>query len=116
MAGKRFRTIKIFGRQFYVFLQGLNKPVRDKIEWTLKLIAELPWVPDKYLKHIEGTNGLYEIRVQVGNDIFRIFCFFDDGYLIVVANGFQKKTQKTPGNEIKKAEKIKQEYYESKKT
>jgi phage-related protein len=89
--------------------------VKDKIVWTLNLIEEMQQVPETYLKHLEGTNGLYEIRVQSGSDIFRIFCFFDDGKLVVLANGFQKKTQKTPKNEIKKAIKIKEEYYENKK-
>lgn len=63
---------------------------------------------------MEGTDKLFEIRVQSGNDIFRIFCFFDKGNLVVLANGFQKKTQKTPKQEIEKAIKIKNEYYESK--
>ncbi len=67
-------------------------------------------VPEIYLKHIENTSGLYEIRVQVGSDIFRIFCFFDQGQLVVIANGFQKKTQKTPKKEIEQALKIKAEY------
>lgn len=71
-------------------------------------------VPETYLKHLEGTEGLYEIRVQLASDIFRIFCFFDEGKLVVLANGFQKKTQKTPKQEIQKALKIKEEY-ESKK-
>ena len=63
---------------------------------------------------MEGTDKLFEIRVQSGNDIFRIFCFFDEGNLVVLANGFQKKTQKTPKREIQKAIKIKNEYYDSK--
>ena len=62
------------------------------------------------MKHIEGTDGLYEIRVQQGSDIFRIFCFFDKGKLIILANGFQKKTKKTPKSEIEKALIIKMEY------
>ena len=64
---------------------------------------------------MEGTDGLYEIRIQLASDIFRIFCFFDEGKLVVLANGFQKKNQKTPKQEIIKALKIKEEYYESKK-
>jgi phage-related protein len=64
----------------------------------------------KLSKHIENTDGLYEIRVQLGSDIFRIFCFFDQGQLVVLANGFQKKTQKTPKKEIEMALKIKAEY------
>jgi phage-related protein len=65
---------------------------------------------------LETTNGLYEIRVKQGSDIFRIFSFFDEGKLIVLANGFQKKTQKTPRQEIEKAEKIKAEYFSEKLT
>jgi phage-related protein len=72
-------------------------------------------VPETYLKHLEGTAGLFEIRVQLGNDIFRIFCFFDEGKLIVLANGFQKKTQKTPKQEIEKALKIMELYHEEKR-
>jgi phage-related protein len=63
---------------------------------------------------LEGTVGLYEIRVEVGSNIFRAFAFFDGGQLIVVANGFQKKTQKTPKNEIELAKKIKREYFNEK--
>jgi phage-related protein len=84
--------------------------VRDKIIWTFDLIEELPRVPETYLKHIESTNGLYEIRIQMGSDIFRIFCFFDQEQLVVLANGFQKKDRKTPKKEIEKALKIKEEY------
>ena len=74
------------------------------------MIEELRQVPETYLKHIDNTDGPYEIRVQKGNDIFRIFYFFDRGQLVVLANGFQKKTQKTPKKEIEKAIKIKEEY------
>lgn len=78
------------------------------------LIEEVQQIPEKYLKHIERTDGLYEIRIQLANDIFRIFCFLDEGKIVVLANGFQKKTQKTPKQEIFIALKIMQEYYESK--
>ena len=84
--------------------------MKAKIIWTLELIEELERVPETYLKHLENTDGLYEIRVQQGSDIFRIFCFFDQGQLIILTNGFQKKTQKTPKKEIEKALKIKNEY------
>lgn len=92
-----------------------RQKVREKIVWTFLLIEELQQIPATYLKHLEGTDGLYEIRIQLGSDIFRIFCFFDEGKLVVLANGFQKKTQKTPKQEITKALKIKEEYYENKK-
>jgi phage-related protein len=72
-------------------------------------------VPETYLKHLEGTDGLYEIRVQSGSDIFRIFCFFDHGQLVVVTSGFHKKTQKTPRQELEKALGIKEENFNEKR-
>ena len=74
------------------------------------MVEDLQRVPETYLKHIENTDGLYEIRVQLGSDIFRIFCFFDQGQLVVLANVFQKKTQKAAKKEIGMALKIKAEY------
>ena len=84
--------------------------MKEKIIWTFELIEEHQRIPEIYLKHIENTEGLYEIRVQNGSDIFRIFCFFDRGKLVIIINGLQKKMQKTPKQEIEKALKIKQEY------
>ncbi len=104
------RIILFYKDYFNDFFIRQNEKVKAKIIWTLDLIEELPQVPERYLKHIEGTNGLYEIRVQVGSDIFRIFCFFDDGKLIVVMNAFKKKQRKTPKNEIQRALKIKEDY------
>lgn len=92
-----------------------KQKVKDKIIWTFDLIEELHRVPETYLKHLENTDALYEIRIQLASDIFRIFCFFDQGQLVVLANGFQKKTQKTPKKEIEKALKIKEEYFNEKK-
>ncbi len=107
---KKSRTIIFYKNYFQEFFVKQSRKVQDKIIWTFDLIEELPKVPQIYLKHMESTDALFEIRVQHGNDIFRIFCFFDKGSLIVLANGFQKKTQKTPKQEIKKALQIKQEY------
>jgi len=82
----------------------------------MKLIEDLDRIPEVYFKHLENTDGLYEIRVQSGTNIFRIFCFFDNNNIVVVGHGFQKKTQKTPPKEIERAEQIKIEYYEEKKS
>jgi len=71
-----------------------NIKVQKKILWTFDLIEELPRVPEIYLKHIENTSGIYEIRVQNGNDIFQIFCFFNKDKCIILGNGFQKKQKK----------------------
>ena len=106
----KIRTVTFYKEYFAEFFINQREKVQDKITWTLDLIEQLEKVPETYLKHIESTDGLYEIRVKHGSDIFRIFCFFDKGKLIVLANGYQKKTQMTPKKEIDKALKIKQEY------
>ena len=111
----KVRTIIIYKDYFSEFFVKQQQKVKDKIIWTFDLIEELQRVPETYLKHLENTDALYEIRIQLGSDIFRIFCFFDQGQLIVLANGFQKKTQKTPQKEIDKALKIKEEYFNEKK-
>ncbi|HMI66889.1 MAG TPA: type II toxin-antitoxin system RelE/ParE family toxin [Cyclobacteriaceae bacterium] len=111
----KHRTIIFYKSYFEEFFLEQREKVKAKIIWTFDLIEEVQRVPEIYLKHLENTDGLFEIRVQQGNDIFRIFCFFDQGQLVVLANGFQKKTQKTPKKEIDKALKIKEEYENEKK-
>jgi phage-related protein len=106
----KLRTVTLYKNYFSDFLAEQRQKVKDKILWTLRIVETQQNIPTDYLKHIEGTDGLYEIRVQQGSDIFRIFCFFDEGKLVVLVNGFQKKTKKTPKSEIKKALKIKNEY------
>ena len=71
-------------------------------------------MPITILKSIEGKKGLFEKRIEFGGDIFRVFCCFDEGSLVILFNGFQKKTQKTPSGEIEKAERLMKEYFESK--
>ena len=107
---QKHRKITFYKDYFQDFFSKQNKKVKAKIVWTFDLVEDLQRVPETYLKHIENTDGLYEIRVQLASDIFRIFCFFDQGQLVVLANGFQKKTQKTPKKEIEMALKIKAEY------
>ena len=75
------------------------------------MIKQVEKVPEKFLKHIEGTNGLYEIRIEYQSNIYRIFCCFDKGRIIILFNGFQKKTSKTPKNELEKAMKLMKEYF-----
>lgn len=104
------RIIIFYKDYFQEFFDKQRPKVKEKIVWTIELLEDMEKISENYLKHIENTDGLYEIRVQQGSDIFRIFCFFDRGQLVVLANGFQKKTQKTPKNEIERALKIKQEY------
>jgi len=114
MSNDKIRTVFLYKDYFTDFFIKQKQKVKDKIIWTFKLIETIQQVPEEYLKHMEGTDGLYEIRVKFWIDIFRVFCFFDDGKLVVLANGFQKKTQKTPKSEIERALKIKKEYEKEK--
>ena len=107
---KKFRTVIFYKNYFEKFFILQNNRVKEKILWTIRLIEDVEIVPSVYLKYISGSEGLYEIRIKTGSDIFRIFCFFENETLIVIVNAFQKKTQKTPKNEIFKAIQIKLDY------
>ena len=109
-SNKKYRTIIFYKDYFEKFFVKQTDKVKDKIIWTFNLIEEIERVQETYLKHIESTEALYEIRVKLGREIYRIFCFFDKGKLIIAANGFHKKTKKTPKKEIEIALRIKQEY------
>ena len=113
---KKFKRHIFYYKHYYLeFFNEQSDVVKKKFNWTLNLISELERIPIKFFKHIEGSDGLYEIRVEVGSNIFRVFSFFDEGQLIILLNGFQKKSQKTPKNEIELANKLKKEYDEEKK-
>jgi phage-related protein len=109
------RHIVVYKHHFWDFYNKQHVKVQHKIDWTVTLIQTTKVLPDKHLKHLTNTDGLWEIRVSANQGIFRIFCFFDKGNLVVLLGGFQKKTQKTPKAELKRAEKLKREYYEHKK-
>lgn len=108
------RQVIVYKKYFLDFYKEQPDNVQAKIEWTLKVIQVTRQVPEKYFKHMEGTKGLYEIRVEVGSNIYRIFSFFDKGNIVVLGNAFQKKSQKTPRQEIEKALKIMEEYQNEK--
>ncbi|MDX9882331.1 MAG: type II toxin-antitoxin system RelE/ParE family toxin [Prolixibacteraceae bacterium] len=108
------RTTYVYGNEFWDFYYSQSTDTQNKIDWTIGLVRSLRMIPEKFFKHLDGTDGLFEIRVKVGSDIFRIFCFFDEGNLVILLNGFQKKTYKTPKNEIEKAEHLRKRYYEDK--
>ncbi len=112
---KRFiRNVVYYEHHYLDFFETLSPSVQKKFNWTLQLIATIPRIPEKYFKHITNSSGIYEIRVEVGSDIYRLFSFFDSGKLIVLINGFQKKTPKTPKWEIELAEKLKKQYFDEK--
>lgn len=113
MVGER---IIIFHKHYFQdFYLEQSEKIQEKIEYVFRIIKSVPNVPKKFLEHIIGTDGLYEIRIEFESNIYRIFCCFDKGNLVVLFNGFQKKTQKAPKKEIDMALKLKEEYFNSKK-
>jgi phage-related protein len=109
------RKIIFHGDHFMDFYIEQKPKVQEKIEFVFKIISQVERVSKKFLDHMEGSDGLYEIRIEVSSNIFRIFCCFDEGQLVVLFNGFQKKSQKTPKKELEKANRLKLEYFELKK-
>lgn len=108
---RRERQIIFHGHYFQEFYLKINDNVREKIGYVFRVVETVDKVSEKFLKHIEGTDGLYEIRIEVESNIYRIFCCFDRGNLVVLFNAFQKRTEKTPKQEIELAEKLKSEYF-----
>jgi phage-related protein len=94
------------------FLDTLDSKQAQKVAWVMQVVEELEQVPTTYLKKLVNTKDIWEIRVQMGGNIFRFLGFFNQGNFIVLTNGFQKKTQKTPKSEILLSEQRKQNYLE----
>lgn len=110
----KIREVIAFQNHFEEFLSDQPQRVQDKIFKIIDAIETLQRVPSSYLKHIQESKGLYEARIQLGSNIWRVFCFFDHDKLVILLNGFQKKTQKTPKSEIDKATFLMKAYYEQK--
>lgn len=110
----KYREVITYKDYFEDFFKEQSRKVQDKIIKVLDILETVERVPTTYLKYIEGTNGLFEVRVQLGSDIFRVFCCFDGNKLVVLFSGFQKKTQKTPQKEIIRAVRIMNEYFNDK--
>ena len=110
----KVREVVAYKSYFEDFLLKQPKKVQDKIFKIIEAIETLERIPSNYLKSLEGTNGLYEARIQLASNIWRVFCFFDEGKLVILLNGFQKKTQKTPKNATDKALKLMKKYHEEK--
>lgn len=112
---KQTREIIFYKHYFPEFYANQTVQVKEKIGYVFKVIRTVDKVPSKFLKHLTESNGLYEIRVEANSNIYRIFSCFDEGKIIVLFNGFQKKSNKTNKSELKKAKKLKDEYFKSKK-
>ncbi len=109
------RTIIFYEQYFIEFYKSLDDKVKEKVKYVLELIRQVERVPEKFLAPMTGCEGLFEIRVEYQSNIYRIFCCFDQGQLVVLFNAFQKKTQKTPKVEIERAMRLKNEYFQTKK-
>jgi phage-related protein len=109
------RQIIFYGNHFTDFYLEQPADVQEKIEFVFQLIRTVEKVPKKFLKHLAGTDGLYEIRIEFESNIYRIFCCFDRGKLVVLFNGFQKKAKKTVKKEIDLALRLKDDYFNTKR-
>ena len=110
----KVREVIAYKNYFEDFLVAQPIKVQDKIYKIIEIIETYERVPTTYLKSISGTKGLYEARIKLGSNIWRVFCFFDKGKLVILLNGFAKKTQKTPKKEISKALLLMKSYYKDK--
>ena len=108
------RKIIFHKQHFLAFYTEQIEVVRRKINQVLKLVETQEHIPQKFFRPIETVDGLFEIRVEMASNIYRIFCCFDKGNLVVLFQGFQKKSQKTPPDQIARAEKLKDEYFKEK--
>ncbi len=111
----KIREVIAYKNYFEDFLKKQPVKVQNKIFKIIEAIETLERIPENYLKLITGTKGLYEARISLGSNIWRVFCFFDKGRLVILLNGFTKKTQKTPKREIEKALRLRNDYYNEKK-
>ena len=111
---KKIREIVFYKNYFDDFFETLTEKVKDKIDEVLFMTTILERIPTKFFKSVTGIKGLFEIRIEYESNIYRIFCCFDKGNLVVLFNGFQKKTQKTPKEEMDLALKLKDDYFNSK--
>ena len=108
------RKIRTYGGYFETFMETLKEKEQEKIQYGLLLLKSQDRLPKKFVKLVR--DGIYELRTEYGGNIYRVFFIFDEGEVVVLFNGFQKKTQKTPQNEIEKAIKIKEAYYADKQS
>jgi phage-related protein len=111
---KKVRAVIQYKGHFEAFLLKQPKKVQDKIFKVIEIIETFERIPATYLKAISGSKGLYEARIKLGSNIWRVFCFFDNDNLVILLNGFLKKDQKTPKREIEKAIGLMKSYYEDK--
>lgn len=97
------------------FLDSLSGEQAQKVTWVLQLIEELEIIPAQYFKKLVNTDDLWEVRIQAGNNAFRLLGFLEGKQVVILNHAFQKKMQKTPKKEILIAETRKKEYLKRRK-
>lgn len=107
------RRILVYKDYFLTFYRALEAGAQKKIDYVLDVLKMQDRVSEIFVKYIK--DGLYEIRASYNGNIYRAFFIFDEGNIVMLFNGFQKKTQKTPSKEIDRALELKKEYYAGKK-
>lgn len=113
-SSKQYREIFFYKSYFIEFYTSQRNDVQKKIEWVLKVIQTIDRVPSKFLKSLESTNGLYEVRIEYESNHIRVFAFFENAHVLILLNGFIKKTRRTPLKELRKAVRIQKDYYDEK--
>ena len=111
---EKIRSVIAYENYFEDFLEQQTPRVQDKILQVLRILEMVEVIPRQYLKRIEGTRGLYEIRIPFNGNSFRVFCFFDSGKMIILLGGFQKKSSKTPRREIDRNNRLMNKYFTEK--
>ena len=109
------RTIITYGNYFFDFYSSLDKGAQEKIDYVFEFVKSQQYIPKRFFKNMENTDGLFEIRVEYESNSYRIFCFFDEGQLVVLINSFHKKSQKTPRKDLDLATSLKKHYFIDKK-
>ncbi len=115
MRKNKIKTIVEYENHFSNFIKQQPEKVQNKIFKIVEILEILEFIPKQYLKSIKGTKGLYEVRIRLGNNIWRVFCFFDKDCIVILLNGFTKKSQRTPNSEIEKAERLMEQYHVEKR-
>lgn len=103
------RTLTVFENHFWEFFNALPNEAQMKFEYILEIVISTPKVPRKFFKHV--NEGIFEIRLASRGNSYRVFCFFENDNMVVLLNGFTKKTQKIPRNQIHKAKKLRKKYF-----
>ena len=109
---EKVRQIKLFKNYYKEFYVAQTQTVRDKINFVLRMVESQRIIPKKFFRILEGSDGIYEIRVEIESNIYRVFCCMDEGAMVVLFHGIQKKSQKTPSDQIARAERLKKREFD----